>query len=269
MNTLEMSNEFDVLYNNIMSNQAPGIDEYEKSLFLTKAQEELLKAYFDPRGNKYMQGFDGSEKRQIDFSSVLKNDNLLLIQSPSNQFDLRSKVYKLPDDCFIIVNEQIYDTDENGNPSGYQYTVLPITYQEYSRQMSKPYKYPPKNIVWRIITYGQINLSQTTKEIQCEIIGKYNRIYESDEGPLYKIRYVKHPRPIILINLEDEFSGLTIDNESSQTSCELDPILHHEIVQRAVELAVATYDPQKVNVMTGIGNVSSTNMGVIPQSNKD
>ena len=266
MNTLEMSNEFDVLYNNIMSNQAPGIDEYEKSLFLTKAQEELLKAYFDPRGNKYMQGFDGSEKRQIDFSSVLKSADLDLISAPGNQFDLRSKVYKLPDDCFIIVNEQIYDTDENGDPSGYQYTVSPITYQEYSRQMSKPYKYPPKNIVWRIITYGQVG---SNGESQCEIIGRYIRQYEDTEGPLYKIRYVKRPNPIILVDLSVDFSGLTIDNNSGPSACELDPILHHEIVQRAVELAVATYDPQKVNVMTGIGNVSSTNMGVIPQSNKD
>lgn len=33
----EFSNEFDVLYNSITSNQAPGIDEYEKSVFLTEA----------------------------------------------------------------------------------------------------------------------------------------------------------------------------------------------------------------------------------------
>lgn len=32
----EFSDEFDVLYNNISSNQAPGLDEYEKSLFLTR-----------------------------------------------------------------------------------------------------------------------------------------------------------------------------------------------------------------------------------------
>jgi len=33
----EMSNEFDVLYNNVSSNQAPGLNEYEKSVLLTKA----------------------------------------------------------------------------------------------------------------------------------------------------------------------------------------------------------------------------------------
>ena len=37
MTTPEFSNEFDVLYNNIMSNAAPGLNEYEKSVFLTKA----------------------------------------------------------------------------------------------------------------------------------------------------------------------------------------------------------------------------------------
>ena len=41
MDIKEFSNEFDVLYNNIMSNQAPGLDEYEKSVFLTKAQDYI------------------------------------------------------------------------------------------------------------------------------------------------------------------------------------------------------------------------------------
>jgi hypothetical protein len=50
----------------------------------------------------------------------------------------------------------------------------------------------------------------------------------------YNVRYVRAPKPIILVNLPD---GLTIDGISEATPCELDPILHEEIVQRAVELA--------------------------------
>ena len=79
MTTQEFSNEFDVLYNNIMSNQAPGLDEYEKSVFLTKAQLEILKNYFNPKGNKYGQGFDEIAKRQIDFST------LITVAKPSQQ----------------------------------------------------------------------------------------------------------------------------------------------------------------------------------------
>ena len=37
MKSEEFNNQFDVLYNNITSNQAPGLNEYEKSVFLTKA----------------------------------------------------------------------------------------------------------------------------------------------------------------------------------------------------------------------------------------
>lgn len=56
MNVVEFSNSFDILYNNIMSNAAPGINEYEKSVLLTKAQDEILKNYFNPQGNKYQEG---------------------------------------------------------------------------------------------------------------------------------------------------------------------------------------------------------------------
>lgn len=69
----EFSNEFDVIYNNITSNQAPGLDEYEKSVFLNKAQEEVVKSYFSPKANKLMDGFDSSEERQIDFSMLIRS----------------------------------------------------------------------------------------------------------------------------------------------------------------------------------------------------
>ena len=46
MTAEEFSQEFDILYNNIASNQAPGLTEYEKSVFLTKAQDEIIKNYF-------------------------------------------------------------------------------------------------------------------------------------------------------------------------------------------------------------------------------
>ena len=69
----EFSNEFNVLYNNITSNQAPGLDEYEKSVFLTKAQDEIVKAYFNPKTNKVQEGFDGNERRQIDFSMIMRS----------------------------------------------------------------------------------------------------------------------------------------------------------------------------------------------------
>lgn len=69
----EISNRFDVLYNNIMSDQAPGLDDYEKSVFFNKAQLEVLKNHLNPKGNKYAEGFDFSSKRQLDFSTLIKS----------------------------------------------------------------------------------------------------------------------------------------------------------------------------------------------------
>ena len=40
----EWSLEFDLLYNNIASDKAPGLNEYEKSVFLTRAQETIVVA---------------------------------------------------------------------------------------------------------------------------------------------------------------------------------------------------------------------------------
>ena len=42
MTLQEFSVEFDILYNNISSNQAPGLTEYEKSVFLTQAQDAIV-----------------------------------------------------------------------------------------------------------------------------------------------------------------------------------------------------------------------------------
>ena len=43
MTVSEFSNEFDVYYNSIATNAAPSIDLYEKSVYLTKAQLEIVK----------------------------------------------------------------------------------------------------------------------------------------------------------------------------------------------------------------------------------
>ena len=150
MTTSEFSNEFDVLYNNIASNAAPAINEYEKSVFLTRAQSEIVRSYFEPN-NKVRTGFDGSEKRQYDFSILMRTASLFNINTVNERItsdekiDRRSQVFIFPEDYFLSVNEVITDSSQF-------YSVLPITYEEYQRMMTKPYPYPPKRVAWRIIS---------------------------------------------------------------------------------------------------------------------
>ena len=105
MNNVEFSNQFDVLWNNINSNQAPGLNEYEKSVFLTKAQDEVLKNYFNPKSNPKQEGYDDTIKRQADFSGLMREGNGTIDSSPASQFDPRSIVYKVPVDVYLIINE--------------------------------------------------------------------------------------------------------------------------------------------------------------------
>lgn len=157
MTTTEFSTEFDVLYNNITSNQAPGLNLYEKSVFLTKAQSQLMSEYFSKRLDGSEGGFDGSPKRQIDFSSIMEWSTLERITQSAPRFDPRSILYAMPDDALFIVDEQLSLLDYD-NISYSQadtdtfYSVVPISYEDYARLMSKPYKYPPKSQAWRLIT---------------------------------------------------------------------------------------------------------------------
>lgn len=222
MNHVEFSNGFDVLYNNIMSNAAPGINEYEKSVLLTKAQDEILKNYFNPQGNKYQEGFDGSAKRQIDFSGLISVADCTS-QSGAG-FDLRAKIYRMPEDVFLIINETL--TTNTGVKQ-----VVPISFDEYSRLMSKPYKEPLKYQAWRLVTEGSGN-----ENVIVEVIP-----HSGETVSKYTVRYVRRPKPIVLVDLASEYGDVSINGVSTISECELNPLIHEEILQRAVELAKIVY----------------------------
>lgn len=220
MNHVEFSDEFDILYNNIMSNAAPGLNGYEKSVFLTKAQEEIIKNHFNPEGNRYKEGFDDSLKRQIDFSELIKVGEGTLVEGSSTTFDSRAKLYNLPEDVFIIINEAI-KTDKGVRQ------IVPLSYNEYTRLMSRPFKEPLKYQAWRIITTSIDNIT-------VELIANSNELITQ-----YSIRYVRRPAPIILEDLSEYCASINGISEVSE--CELNPIIHQEILQRAVELAKLAY----------------------------
>lgn len=254
------------------------LDEYEKSVLLTQAQDIIIKSYFDGSLNQQGQGFDDSTRRQMDFSSLIKVAEL----SPTEEgvsFDDRGIVYQLPrkqkrveidpadpeyddevgghqyktidiedtTDVLFILNEKltaktVKSLDPivyNNNNKGKEYVIVPISYKEYDREMSKPYAQPLKKQAWRLFQNMAAGF-----DINSELIPRWN-IKEVVHDPLavgdtefiYKIRYVKRPRPIILEDLPNE---LEIDGETQFSSCELNPIIHIDILNKAVELAIAT-----------------------------
>ena len=147
----EFSTEFDVLYNSITSNAAPGFNDYEKSVLLTLAQEELIKSYFVANNNTTGVGLDGSQKRHYDFSTLIKVktlnniiDSILTTGADVPVFNKdANNIFLVPNDVFLVLNE--YLTVKNNS-----YTVFPISYDSYNLLMSKPFPYPNKRQAWRL-----------------------------------------------------------------------------------------------------------------------
>ena len=266
MTVTEFSNQFDLLFNNITSNQAPGLNEYEKSVFLTKAQDEIVKNYFeaDSQGNTVKKGFDDTAIRQMDFSDLIMSKSFTEAQSSDKSYlepdvDPRALVYKISksDGVYIIINESLNLMAHQEGRSivkGIR-QVIPVKYTEYMRLMSKPFKEPLKNTAWRIIskgreedadvdtTSGDPTLTDKNVSSKIEIVttsadrNKYRKNGERDTI-VYNIRYVKRPRPIILTDLSDTFGeDLTINGYNKAMTCELNESTHEAILQRAVELA--------------------------------
>ena len=278
MTTQEFSNIFDTLLNSysIQSNFGEGaskadvtLDEYEKSVLLTQAQDLVVKSYFYSNQNSQGQGFDDSERRQVDFSSLIKTATLTKSDDQGSVFDDRGIIYQMPKktvkqlipttdpeydqeaggqqyrdvevddttDVLFILNEKLVVTEGDPVTKKENYVIVPLNYKEYDREMSKAYSQPLKKQAWRLFQ------NQTAGfDVQSELIPIWD-ISEDLTGDdptkvaVYKIRYVKRPDPIVLVNLPD---GLSIDGVTVQTECTLNPILHVDILNRAVELALTT-----------------------------
>ncbi len=231
MTTTEFKNEFLIHYNAIATNSAPGLDSYEISVFLTKAQLEIIKNYYNPDGNKYKEGFESSEKRRVDLKELIKNFKSTNGFESSQAISDLSKFFVIPEDVFLIINERsVIKTNDCLN--GKVVNTIPKTHDEYNVQISNPFKSPDDSVVWRL------DISKINNGNVVELISKYD-ISE------YNVRYLKYPNPIIISNLNSEFpgEGLSIDGLANITECELHESIHREILDRAVELALRDYKP--------------------------
>lgn len=233
MTTSEFSRQFDVRFNNVASNLAHGVTEYEKSLYLTQAQLEIIKNYFNPKGNKYQEGFDMSPKRDVDFSSITKFKRITTSSLYNASFGIKSVQLTINDDVLMILNDRFnYNLSVVSGLYAYNTNVVPITYTQYQSVLAKPYKNPPSRQTWRIIHTG----GNTTGYIGIELIPK--SIFDNALGFEYLVRYIQRPTPIITSTLT---GGYTIQGLTAITQCLLVPEIHDEILNRAVELCRADY----------------------------
>lgn len=228
MTVQEFSSGFDTLLNSYSTVQQFGeqtsgrevvLDEYEKSLFLTQAQLDIVISSYNGK-NSTGESFESSEEFRRYLDALIKTkeyteDDRLDIKGISS----KSTLFTLPDDLAFITMEQIEYNDEKLDcPSNNIASVYPVTQDEYNRVKNNPFRGPT--------VYKALRLDYGTNIV--EIISVYNI-------GVYTLKYLSKPEPIILEDLPD---GLTINGVSEVTECKLNEVLHDKILERAVQLAL-------------------------------
>ena len=237
MTVKEINHEFDIHYNSIAGQSAPNLDAYEKSVYLSKAQLEIIKNHYDPTSNRKQKGFEMTEKRRVDLKELIKtyksSSSFLSDYSISNE----SRFFNIPKDVFLIINEQAKVTSSDCS-NGKTINIKPTTHDEFDLQYENPFKNPNDSVVWRM-DISKINSQQTI-----ELISPFNLTGSLE----YRLRYLKYPKPIILEDLSLLFPGdeLSIDGFTSISTCELHESIHREIIDRAVEIALRDYKPGNI-----------------------
>ena len=231
MTTEEFSNEFDTLLNSYSDIREFGkvsssteFDEYEKSIFLTKAQEELVLDTYNGK-NPFGDSFERTEEIRRYLSDLIKTYTTTDKKKVGYTGLSKSSVFfELPDDLWFITYEAVNLKDDGlGCMSGEDISVIPITQDEYHRIRKNPFRDTNERRALRLDLSGKV----------VEIVSKYN--VES-----YLVRYLSRPAPIILTDLTD---NLSINGISVKTECKLNPVIHRAILERAVKLAIISRVP--------------------------
>ena len=206
---------------NYGSTNNPGsieLDEFEKSLFLTKAQEEVVQSLYNGK-NPYRESFEETEEMRRLLGNLIKDAELNPVTTSSGAVlgvDSKSKFFTLPSNLWFITYESVTISDGKcENMTSLE--VYPVKQDEYHRIRKNPFRGANDRRALRL------DLSENN----VEIVSKY-------QVTKYYVRYLRRLRPIVLAELGDS----SIEGYSTPQSCEVHESLHQRILELAVQMAI-------------------------------
>lgn len=238
----EIINKFNLHYDNISSGGAPGINNYEMSIFLTQAFREVIFNQYN--GNVKGEAIDETERMKsllglLTLTGQITGQNLVQSSELINNKYYKTQVTfdeaKLP---WFILKEYIIS-------SGKIIKVRPILQDEFLLIIENPYKAPNINKVLR--------LDETLTD------DGYRSIVLISHIPIveYNYTYLQFPHPIILSNLQDIMPELTIEGNylpTIPTVLEKNLWLLELVINRAVELATRDYKQNSLETMVSLNS---------------
>ena len=141
MNREDFSHGFDVLLNSYGAPAEISLNEHEKSVFLTNAQEDLVAGLYSGR-NPSGEAFENTERTRRSLSTLIKEALLDPITNSSGNIlgmESNSKFFTLPDDLWFITYESVRVSDpkcENASMMG----VYPVRQDEYHKIRKNPFR---------------------------------------------------------------------------------------------------------------------------------
>lgn len=230
----EFSTQFDIRLNSFANGSSSPLDivcdEYEKSMYLTKAQKDLVIELYNGKNN-FNDSFESTEEVRRYINKLVRTFNKDIATSEEAEH-IKSGTYfiQLPQDIMFIVFEQAtISSKEDSCMKGTIISVVPTSHDYFNRQKSNPFREPNNRRVLRLdsgIVEGEDNT--------IELISKYSLSN-------YYCRYVSRPMPIILTDLPD---GLSIEGTTVKTECKLTDAVHNMILDNAVKMALAEKMPK-------------------------
>jgi hypothetical protein len=219
MTNKEFSDGFSTLLNSFGITPNITLDEYEKSTFLTNAQEQLIIDIYSGRNVIYGKSFEQTEEIRRYLSNLVETYETSTKVTGKLGLSKDSVFFEIPQDTWFITYEVAFLKDSKlGCLDGIEASVVPLPQDDLYRAKDNPFRGPSKDRVLRL----------DIKSDLAELISKYN-------VDKYLMRYISQPTPIILVDLPD---GLSINGVSTESECELNPVVHRAILERAVQLAI-------------------------------
>lgn len=222
MDIHELLETFNLYYNNISSNQAPGLDHYEVTKYFTKAQPIVVDSIYAE--------YEKSEDARRKLANLVVTAKLSKA-TVSNDYKLYPEyttVYTSPTNLRYIVNEQVrMNVNADKCIKGKVIDIQPVLHDELDDIIKNPYRFNMHRGL-RLDTNHGIEILTKDKNID-----------------YYQIRYIKNPEPVLIIFDSTEDSNDYVDGvqfiSTNASNGSLIPELHDKLAEIAAKLAYSDY----------------------------
>lgn len=223
MDTFELRETFNLYFNNISSNQAPGLDNFEISKYYTKAQPILVDSLYAE--------YEKSEEARRKLANLVETARLNTVTvAPADElYPEYTNVFAEPSDLRYIVNEQVRMNNKADKCIGNTVIdIQPTLHDELDDIIKNPYRFNLHRGL-RLDTGNGIEILTKDKNID-----------------YYQIRYIKNPEPILLVNsASDEDPNVSVEGKAfilaNRSNGSLIPELHDKLAEVAARLAYQDY----------------------------